>query len=51
MRLPRTFQVLAMTEWEKDFIVYIGIWVQQFDLLYPLNAIPLCFEGVSFEYF
>jgi hypothetical protein len=27
MRLPRTFQVLAMTEWEKGFILYIGIWV------------------------
>jgi hypothetical protein len=28
MRLPRTFQVLAMTGWENGFFFYVGIWVE-----------------------
>jgi hypothetical protein len=28
VRLPRTFQVLAMTEWAKGFAPEIGIWIR-----------------------
>jgi hypothetical protein len=32
MRLPRTFQVLAMTGWENGFFFYIGIWALLFSV-------------------